>query len=207
MGLRDAILALGVSATCGVAIALGPTSLDRFFSDVVTFRARFEQVVLDEDLNRIEESAGEVWISRPGKFRWDYEPPLEQQIVSDGEQVWVYDADLAQVTLRPLTNAIGTTPAILLAGEGDVKGSFHIRDLGHQGNLEWIGLTPKDSDEGYEDIRIAFEDTHLRVLEFIDGLGQMTRITLEGVQENLEISDSRFDFVPPPGVDVFTEDQ
>ena len=94
-----------VSVIWATAAALAPAPafadardlLERFYDEVATFSADFEQAVLDENLNRIEESAGRMWIARPGKFRWDYEPPLEQQIVSDGERVWVYDVELEQV--------------------------------------------------------------------------------------------------------------
>lgn len=189
----------------GVVLASGPESLARFFDNVATFRAEFEQVVLDENLDEIEQSSGKMWLSRPGKFRWDYAFPLEQYIVSDGKQVWVYDVDLAQASRHRLTDAIGTTPATLLAGMGDLESNFHVRDLGQQGALFWVGLTPKDGSEGYEDIRVGFENDQLRLLEFLDGLGQMTRISLAAVQENPEIEEEKFEFVPPPDVDVFDE--
>ena len=187
--------------------ASGPESLARFFNNVATFRADFEQVVLDENLDEIEQSRGEMWLSRPGKFRWDYASPLEQQIVSDGKQVWVYDVDLAQASRRRLADAIGTTPATLIAGLGNLESSFYVRDLGQQGTLFWVALTPKDANEGYEDIRVGFEDDQLRLLEFVDGLGQMTRITLSAVQENPDIEDKKFEFAPPPDVDVFDESE
>ena len=96
----------------------GETSLSRFFGQVQTYTAKFEQEVLDEGMNIIEESQGTMWISRPGKFRWDYQPPLEQKIISNGTKVWVHDVELEQVTIRPLGDTIGRTPANILAGTG-----------------------------------------------------------------------------------------
>ncbi len=88
---------------------------DRFFEEVLTFKARFTQTIFDENLVPLEESSGQVRISRPGRFRWDYDPPVEQAIVADGERMWVYDMDLEQVTIRKLTDALGTSPAAVIS--------------------------------------------------------------------------------------------
>lgn len=181
-------------------------SLRRFFSDVKTYSARFDQVVLDETLNIIEESGGDMWISRPGKFRWNYAPPVQQEIVSNGSQVWLYDIDLEQVTERQLTEAVGRTPAILLAGRDDIGNNHDIRDLGQQGTLAWVGLKPTYAEAQFTDVRIGFEGNAIRVMELVDGLGQTTRITLSASQENPSLDASTFQFKAPPGVDVVKED-
>ncbi len=158
--------------------ANGLDDLASFFSDVKIYKAKFSQSVLDEGLNVIQETAGVMWIHRPGKFRWNYEPPYEQVIVGDGDKVWVYDIDLEQITVRKMNAALGNTPAILLAGDGDLKKNFLLEDLGRQGKLNWVKMTPKNKDGGYEDIRIGLEGKDIRTLELIDGLGHTTRIHL-----------------------------
>ena len=180
-------------------------SLDRFYQTVQTYMARFQQVVLDEGLNPIEESSGVMQIARPGRFRWDYEPPNEQHIVSDGKKVWLYDIELEQITVRSQEQSLGRTPATLLAGSSDIKSNYEIRDLGQAGALVWVGMTPKDSESGFSDMRIGFENDELRILELVDGLGQTTRITLTEASENQQIDDARFTLESPPGVDVIDE--
>lgn len=183
----------------------GPDNLKRFFSQVNTYMARFDQVVLDETLNIVEESGGEMWISRPGKFRWNYAPPVQQQIVSNGDNVWLYDIDLEQVTVRGLSDAVGRTPAILLAGKDDFSNNHDIRDLGTQGTLTWVGLKPTYPEAHFADIRIGFESGSIKVMEMVDGLGQTTRITLSDAVENPTVAGGTFDFEAPEGVDVINE--
>jgi outer membrane lipoprotein carrier protein len=185
--------------------ASGVDSLRRFFREVNSFSARFTQVVLDERLSPIQESSGMLWIERPNKFRWDYEKPYKQQIVADGKQLWVYDAGLEQVSVRPLSGGLGDTPAMLLAGRGRLEDNFTIKPLGAQNGTEWVQLSPRRKDSGYEDIRIGFVQGKLRVLEMVDGFGQVTRVTFQSSRENPRIEANRFSFTPPEGVDVVGE--
>jgi outer membrane lipoprotein carrier protein len=180
----------------------GPDDLRRFFKDVHSFTARFNQVVLDESLNMLQESSGTLWIQRPNRFRWNYDVPFEQQIVGDGKKIWVYDVELQQVTVRQLTGGLGNTPAILLAGRGTLDDDFTVKALGVQGKLQWLQLIPKVNDGGFEDIRVGFEKGKIRMLEMIDGFGQTTRIALRDAAENVKINPKKFEFDPPPGVDV-----
>jgi len=202
------LFALFLLACIGLAQAAAPAgtdSLRQFFVNVKTINARFSQVVLDEALNTIQESSGTLWIDRPDKFRWDYDTPSKQEIVSDGEKIWVYDKDLEQVTVRPLAGGLGYTPAVLLAGRGRLEDNFVVKQLGTQGNLEWAQLIPKNKDGGFESVRIGFEQGQLRVMEMVDGFGNTTRVTLKAVKENVKIDPAKFQFMPPKGVDVVGE--
>jgi outer membrane lipoprotein carrier protein len=200
------LIALFVLSFTGLAAhATATQDLQRFFSKVQRYSAGFDQVTLDEAMSPIQESSGNLWIERPGKFRWNYTVPYEQHIVGDGKQVWVYDVELKQAAVRPMQGALGATPAILLSGKGALAGIFVIKDLGRQGELDWVQLTPKKNDGGFEKIRIGFEKGKIRTLEMIDGFGQTTRVTLRDAKENLKISADKFSFKPPAGVDVIRE--
>lgn len=183
----------------------GIQSLQRFFTDVNRYTARFDQVVLDETGAKIQESKGRLWIERPNKFRWDYETPYKQLIISDGERLWVYDEDLKQVTVRPLKGGLLDTPAVLLSGKGGLEDQFEVKEAGAENNVDWVDLFPKRKDSGFEKVRIGFERGHLRRLDLLDGLGQTTRYVLTDGLENKPIGASRFIFTPPPGVDVVGE--
>lgn len=183
----------------------GVDSLRRFFNEVNSISAQFKQVVRDESGSAIQESSGTLWIQRPNKFRWDYVAPYKQQIVADGKRLWVYDPGLQQVSVRPLTNGLGGTPAMLLAGKGRLEENFKIKSLDAQDNLEWVQLTPRHKDSGYEDIRIGFANGKMRVLEMVDGFGHTTRVMFEAPRENARIDAERFSFTPPEGVDVVGE--
>ena len=203
--MRRLILMAALSSFSVAAHATATQDLQRFFNQVQRYTARFDQVTLDEAMNPIQESSGSLWIERPGKFRWSYSLPYEQHIVGDGKQVWVYDVELKQAAVRRMEGALGATPAILLSGKGVLDGVFVIKDLGRQGQLDWVELTPKKNDGGFEKIRLGFEKGRIRTLEMIDGFGQTTRVTLRDAQENAKISADKFSFKPPAGVDVITE--
>ncbi len=212
-GCRDnsaaAVVVLAMLLSSMPTVSSAQTAVDhlqRFFDEVKTFGANFDQVVLDEGLNIVEETNGQMWLARPGRFRWDYASPSEQKIVGDGEKVWLYDKDLEQVTVRSQTETVGKTPAILLAGSGDLTDSYEVEDLGPQGQSTWVGLKPKDSESQFESVRIGFDmDGRLVVMELVDGFGQTTRISLHEARENSDLDPVLFAFEPPDGVDVVDE--
>lgn len=150
------------------AYADATDTLRQFFANAVTLHANFRQVVLDEGLNTLEESDGEMWIKRPGKFRWDYLHPGQQQIISDGDKVWIYDQDLEQVTVKKLNTALSDAPAMLLAGKGNVDERFATKSLGKQGKLDWLELTPKQDSGEFSRIQIGFEGSNIRSLQLTD---------------------------------------
>ena len=156
----------------GWAIALsaadtanGVQSLRRFFAEVNRYTAHFSQTVLDESDKPIQEAKGRLWIERPNKFRWNYESPAKQQVVSDGESLYVYDEDLKQVTVRSLKQGLLDTPAMLLAGRGRIDDQFVVKDAGREKGLDWAELTPKRKDSGVDQVRIGFVQGRWRMFE------------------------------------------
>ena len=199
------VLALTLAFTVQPAFAgSGRAAFERFFNDIDTFQARFGQEVLDENLTTLDGSRGTLWIKRPGKFRWNYDPPEPQQIVGDGERIWLFDVELEQVTVRNQARTLGRTPAMLLAGRG-VGDAYRLVDIGRQGGFDWVNLLPADDGGAFTEVRVGFENNRLRLMELIDALGQRTRISFVELKENAPISDARFKFSPPPGVDVIDE--
>ena len=198
-------LVMGVGLSPAYAVADGYERLDRFFEKVTTFKASFIQVVLDENLLALEETSGLLWIARPGRFRWDYESVHRQSIVADGEVLWLYDVELEQVTRRAQESAIGQTPAVLLSGGQQYRKDYNVTILGRQGAVNWISLVPKFSDGSFAEIQLGFEGETLRLIQLLDELNQITRVTLANVVENEPIPDSVFRFIPPTGVDVISD--
>ncbi len=184
------------------AAASGSEALSYFFGEVQSFKARFSQVVLDESLTEISDAQGTVWARRPGLFRWNYEFPEVQEIVGDGENVWVYDVELEQVTVHDQARALGRSPALLLSGSGNIEKTHIIEDIGPQGRFDWVNLVSKDEESEFREVRIGFEDDRLRLMELLDNLGQRTRISFVDLEENEPIPVSVFTFVPADGVDV-----
>ena len=196
-----ALSIFGVSTCAYSSVAL--ERLAKFYELDHAYFAEFYQVILDESLYTVEESSGLMWLSRPDKFRWEYSDPYEQTIVSNGQNVWIYDVELDQVTVKPASEVIDQTPAEILSGVEDVDDNYIVEDLGIQGPLAWVSITPKNSDQAqFEILRLAFGETYLEVIEVLDALGSTTRIRLLDVLRNPELDDSTFQFVVPEGVDV-----
>ena len=176
--------------------------VDRYLSRLTTLRAGFEQEVLDATGAVREEAAGTLAIAKPGRFRWDYRKPSEQLLVSDGRTLWLYDAELEQVTVRKADQALSATPASLLSGQGRASESFEVADAGRAEGFEWALLTPRLGDTDFRAVRLGFRNGGLERMELVDRLGQTTRIRFTDVELNPTLADGLFDFKPPPGVDV-----
>ena len=183
----------------------GERMVESFLEDVTTLSGRFEQQLIDADDNVVEESAGTLDIRRPGQFRWSYTDPYQQLLIADGVNMWSFDVDLEQVTVKPQAEALGSTPAILLGGSSDVLNDFdYIGSFTDRGTV-WVRLRPKDTGNGFSKVELGFTDGSLTRMLFGDNLGQTTLIALFDVTFNEPIDDHVLTFTPPAGVDVVGE--
>jgi outer membrane lipoprotein carrier protein len=195
------LLALSASVQAGE----GEAKLARFLDGLHTMEAKFIQTLIDPRGELIEESHGMLWLSRPGRFRLHYTNPYEQIYVADGEKIWMYDKDLEQVTVKPQTDALGSTPAMLLSTTEPLQQNFAITELGAHEGFQWLELKPLAADSNFDFVRLALEGDVLRAMEMVDGFGQTTRLYFETVMRNPQLAADRFRFEPPPGVDVIGE--
>lgn len=184
------------------ALAGGIDQLRVYIQGTQSLRAEFHQTVSGSRKSTKQEASGNVLIQRPGKFRWIYSKPYEQLVVGDGVKLWLYDKDLAQVTVKRLGQALGSSPAALLAGSNDLEKSFKLRDIGQKDQLEWLEATPKGSDSTFEWVKMGFADNELKLVELRDNFGQTTVIRLSKLERNPKLESSLFKFTPPAGVDV-----
>ncbi|MDP2248175.1 MAG: outer membrane lipoprotein chaperone LolA, partial [Nitrosomonadales bacterium] len=132
-----------------LAFANGTERLMDFFDKTGSMRAEFKQIVTDNRGQKVQEVSGTMQLSRPGKFRWDYNKPYQQEIVGDGTRIWLFDPELNQVTVRDMSQAIGSSPAALLAGSKEVEKNFTLENVSNKDKLEWVLAKPKDKDSGF----------------------------------------------------------
>ncbi|WP_422730996.1 outer membrane lipoprotein chaperone LolA [Litchfieldella qijiaojingensis] len=200
---------LGLSLALVMPVAAiadqGAERLTRLLEPLQTYAADFEQQILDSSGQRLQEVHGQMWLSRPGKFRWEVDAPYRQIVVSDGEEVFLHDPDLEQVTVQPLDTRVTHTPALLLSGSASELTESYEVDRQQQGAAETFTLTPRDADTLFEELKMTFYSERLGMLQMTDSTGQRTAIRFDDVQYNPSIDDSRFTFEIPDGADVIRE--
>ena len=176
-------------------------TLREFARDVKSGRANFTQTVSSPDGAKKKTSSGSFEFSRPNRFRFAYSKPFEQLIVSDGQKVWLHDVDLNQVSVRLLDQALGSTPAALLAG-GTLERDFELSALPARDGLDWVQAKPRAKDGTVAELRVGFRGKDLAALEIVDAFGQRSVLQFSAVQQGVAVPAERFRFVPPAGVDV-----
>lgn len=204
-GLRAMVLAASMlAAAAGSARADAVDTLRDFVRDVKSGRADFTQTVSSPDGARRKVSSGSFEFQRPDRFRFAYARPYEQLIVGDGRKVWIYDADLNQVSVRALSQAIGATPAALLAGAA-LERDFVLQAQPAQDGLDWVQATPRAKDGAFQSMRIGFRGKELAEVEILDSFGQRSRLQFSRYEANPALPESAFRFVPPKGADVIEQ--
>ncbi|CAM3586471.1 outer membrane lipoprotein chaperone LolA [Paracidovorax anthurii] len=198
-----------IAACVQNAAADGLKSLESFMKGSQAGRADFTQTVTappkDGQAARTKTSSGTFEFQRPGRFKFVYAKPFEQTIVADGKTLWLYDADLNQVTQRAQAQALGTTPAALLASAPDLQAlrkDFALESAPDQDGLQWVQATPKAKEGQLKSVRVGFQGEQLAALDILDSFGQRSVIRFSNLQSSASLPASTFEFKAPPGADV-----
>lgn len=193
-------------ATLQLAAATVPaTALDRFLDGLKTLRAEFSQRVVDARGVTVQEGVGSLVVERPGRFRWEVRPAGaegNQLLVADGRNLWFYDRDLEQVTVKPADATLTATPAMLLSGTGDIRVAFDVKVLPRADGLDWVQVTPRANDADFRDARLGFAAGALKRMVLHDKLGETATLIFGKTVRNGVVNAGELRFIPPPGVDV-----
>lgn len=181
---------------------IGEQLVNEFVTEVITLQGRFEQSLVDATGVVVEQSSGTLEIERPGRFHWAYAEPYEQQLVADGLNIWSYDVDLAQVTVKAQAEALANTPALLLGGSEDALSQFRFDGSMVDGRTTWVRMIPVDTKSGFERMELGFTDGQLSRMVFFDNLEQETLVALYDVTTNEPIDSARFEFTVPDDADL-----
>jgi outer membrane lipoprotein carrier protein len=188
------------------AAAKAETPLDRYLDGLTTWSAQFKQTVNDARGRRVGEGSGRFLVVRPGRFRWESAPAgtsgAAQLLISDGRNLWFYDRDLEQATVKPLQQSMPQSPAMLLAGGAGLNEAFDVRSDGRHDDLDWVMVLPRDKASDFREARFGFRDRELVRLEIVDKLGQRSNLQFTNVQRNLPVDPAEVRFQTPIGVDV-----
>jgi len=197
------IAGMGQQALAQASVdAAGEKLVNDFLTDVITMQGRFEQSLIDAEGEVVEVSGGTLEIERPTRFRWSYSEPYEQWLVADGLNIWSYDVDLAQVTVKPQAKALSNTPALLLGGATDALEQFRFEGSVVESETTWVRMRPIDDGSGFNRVELGFFDGQLSRMVFFDNLEQTTLVALYDVVVNEPIDADHFEFEVPDDADL-----
>ncbi|WP_297910392.1 outer membrane lipoprotein chaperone LolA [Thiomonas sp.] len=208
---RRLLLGLALfGATLPLAVAAPPDGLallQQWLHDTHGAQAEFTQSVATDRGGAPQVSSGSFSFERPGRFRWVYLKPYRQDIVSDGSTIWTYDHDLDQVTISTQTQALGNTPAALLAG-ADVQRVFRLQALPEQGGLQWVQATPRSADSSFVWVRLGLrqgaQGPQLEQMVLRDAFRRTSTIVFSAQHVNPRFPSGTFEFTPPLGAAVIS---
>jgi outer membrane lipoprotein carrier protein len=208
LGVVGILMAL-IAAPAPVRAEAAATPLDHYLDGLKSLETDFTQQVVDAKGTEVEAGSGKLLILRPGKFRWEYTPANAataggaQLLVADGRNLWFYDRELMQVTVKPMTAALGATPVALLSGAaGDLRSTFTIEAEPAREGLAWVRVTPRSAESDFQQAELGFKGGELAAMVIADKLGQHATLHFVHSQRNARVAESQFDFKAPPGVDV-----
>ena len=195
-------IAIGLLSTVGAANAGARDDLESFTKGLKGLDGHFTQQVFASNGKQKEQSSGRVAVSAPRLFRWEYVKPYPQLIVADGTTVWVHDPDLQQVSKRPQGAEEANSPLAILLDPSRLDRDFVVKEGGVANGVEWLQLTPRNADAAFKSAKLGFGKAGLAQMEYVDALGQRTRITFDGWKRNPDFAKGTFVYVPAKGVDV-----
>ena len=206
---RSLAASIVAGATAWPAAASGLDALEQFVRNAKSGRAEFTQVVTsparDGQAPRARSSSGSFEFQRPDRFRFIYRKPFEQTIVADGQTLWLHDADLNQVTARRQAQALGSTPAAVIASAPDLESlrkDFELAPGPERDGLQWVQATPRNREGQVSSVRVGLRGNQLAVLEILDGFGQRSVMTFSKMELNIPLPEATFNFQPPKGAQV-----
>lgn len=195
-------VALGLLSMSGTASAGARDDLNTFTKGLKGLDGQFTQQVFASNGKQKEQSSGRVAVSAPRLFRWEYTKPYPQLIVADGTTVWVHDPDLQQVSKRPQGAEEANSPLAILLDPSKLDRDFVVTEAGTNKGIEWLKLTPRNADAAFKSAKLGFSKVGLAQMEYVDALGQRTRVTFGAWKRNPSFSKGTFSYVPGKGVDV-----
>jgi outer membrane lipoprotein carrier protein len=195
-----------LAIAAGTAFAANDTALDRYLKGLQSLRVSFTQTLADSHGKELDRSRGTLLVLRPGKFRWELagsQGTGGQLMVADGRNVWFFDRDLEQVTVKPADAALSATPAMLLSGTADVRENFKLEDAGSREGLDWLLVEPKRNEADFRSALLGFgTGGALQRMIIEDKLGQTATLLFDKSQRNAKVAPEEVSFTPPRGVDL-----
>lgn len=168
--------------------------------DLTGIKAEFIQYELLNNNQKADLNSGQVYMQAPAQFRWNYREPVEQLIVADGANVWVYDEDLEQVTVKQQDNQLN--PIYVIIDDEKSQQHYNIKHEVRTNGMDWISLTPKQANEEVKTVWLAVKDHMVKQIKVENQFQQTMVFEFHDIERNPKFATDWFKFIPPEGVDV-----
>jgi len=186
-------------------------AVDDRYNHLRTLQAEFAEIYRGAGMERTE--SGTLWLKKPGKMRWEYRSPREKLFLSDGKDAWFYlpgDRQVRRTPVRKLDDL--RSPLGFLLGktrlEKELRGLSLAPDVAPlaSGNVVLRGVPKAMADRVSQVIlEITPENRIARIIiEEVDS--SVTEYRFREQQQDVKMADQRFQFAPPPGVEVIEGD-
>ena len=187
-------------------------AVDAHYNHLRSLESDFTEIYRGDGPERVE--SGTLWLKKPRKMRWEYRSPNEKLFISDGQAVWFYlpaERQLRKTTLRKLDDV--RSPVAFLLGktklENELRGLSKAVDQSPLDPANTLlrgvpqGVDPQSAAGQVSEVQLEItpSDQIVRIV-LMEADGATTEFRFAGWKENLELSDSRFKFSPPPGVET-----
>ena len=200
------VFSLGLYLATFIVVANEPGpargELEKFAGELELFQADFTQTVKSQDGSVQDQTRGQIWLQSPDKLRWVYTGDFPEIIVADGENIWIYDVSLEQVTVKPQSDQASNSPLMILADVSQLDAQFQVTELGEFEDMLLLELKSLDSESEFERILLGLDSRGIRMMAMEDAFGQRTEIQFENVLINQPADPELFLFTPPEGTDV-----
>ena len=181
-------------------LAAPADELSNLLNKTIAFSGQFSQSVYDNKSQLIEEANGEVVFKKPHFFKWIYQAPHQNQIIGDGEMVYIYDPDLSQVIMSKFSQSKNNNPANIFF-LNNIEDSFKVTKILIDDEA-WYRCESKSKDIDYQSIEISFNEDKIHGMRVVDGLQNKIIINFVNIIQNPNIDEASFLFNVPDNVEV-----
>lgn len=189
---------LTVWTAVGFADESDAAALVALLQPVGSLSASFEQTVRDDRGEILQRASGEMQVMRPNRLRWQTNEPFHYLVVTDGDVLWRYDADLEQANREPFRGELADAPGLILGGDPQrIVQQYDVRR-----EKQNFVLEPRDQKALFKRLTLTWDKQAPRKMILQDRLDQITEIEFSAVQVNPELPTDLFVFTPPAEADV-----
>ena len=187
-------------------VSASPKFFD-YLGGIESLKADFSQEIVDQDGVVLETSQGALKIRKPNKYKWVYFSPMEQEIVCNGDKIWIHDPELEQVVERDTLDSDPNMLDFIFEDPRVIAKTYSIEPLLDESDSEEKFLLThlKEASAIFEKAYVSFYNRNIKEVHVITGADRTLKIRLKELRKNTEIRAQEFEFVPTKGTDVVRE--